>query len=91
MWENHFFEEDGILQLALISTVQAEMNDPWDVTRSAELPSRTMHDLLVGFRLVGAHLGLGIRNVTGERVVLTSGALSPGQELNMRLHWAWVY
>ncbi len=90
-WENHFFQEDGILQLALFSTLQGEMADPWDVTRSAQLPSRTVHDLLVGFRLVGANLSLGIRNLTGERTRLTSGALSTGQEVDMRLHWAWVY
>jgi len=90
-WENHFFQEDGILQLALFSTVQGEMADPWDVTRTAQLPSRTVHDLVVGFRLVGAHLSLGIRNLTGERIRLTSGARSAGQEMDTRLHWAWVY
>ncbi len=67
------------------------MADPWDVTRTAQLPSRTVHDLLVGFRLVGAHLSLGFRNLTGELTRLTSGAMSTGQELDMRLHWAWVY
>ena len=91
MWENHFFQEDGILQLALISTAQAEMADPWDVTRTSRLPARTVHDLLVGFRLVGAHLSVGIRNLTGERVQMTSGAWSTGQELDLRLHWNWVY
>ena len=91
MWENHFFKEDGILQLALYSTLQGEMADPWDVTRTALLPSRTVHDLLVGFRLVGANLSLAFRNLTGERTRLTSGALSTGQELDLRLHWSWVY
>ncbi|MFT5316060.1 MAG: hypothetical protein ACI9UK_001900, partial [Candidatus Krumholzibacteriia bacterium] len=91
MWENHFFKEDGILQLALFSTLQGEMADPWDVTRTAQLPSRTVHDLLVGFRLVGAHVSLGIRNLSGERTRLTTGALSTGQEIDLRLHWAWVY
>lgn len=90
-WENHFFQEDGILQLALFSTWQGAMADPWDVTRSAQLPSRTVHDLLVGFRLVGAHLSLAFRNLTGERTRLTSGALSTGQEMDLRLYWAWVY
>ena len=91
MWENHFFQEDGILQLALFSTLQGEMADPWDVTRTAQLPSRTVHDLLVGFRLVGANLSLAFRNLTGERTRLTSGALSTGQEMDLRLHWAWLY
>ncbi len=90
-WENHFFAEDGILQLALFSTLRGEMADPWDVTRTALLPSRTVHDLLVGFRLVGANLSLAFRNLTGERTQLTSGALSTGQEVDMRLYWAWVY
>jgi hypothetical protein len=91
MWENHFFQEDGILQLALFSTRQGEMADPWDVTRSFRLPARTVHDLLVGFRLVGAHLSVGLRNLTGERTRMSSGAVSSGQELDLRLHWSWVY
>jgi hypothetical protein len=91
MWENHFFQEDGILQLALFSTYQGEMADPWDVTRSYLLPSRTVHDLVAGFRLVGAHLSLAFRNLTGERTRLTSGALSTGQEIDMRLLWNFSY
>jgi len=90
-WENHFFQEDGILEVALYSTVQGEMADPWDVTRTAGLPARTVHDLLVGFRLLGADLSLAYGNLTGERTRLTSGALSSGQELDFRLHWAWTY
>jgi len=91
MWENHFFQEDGILQLALYSTHQGEMADPWDVTRSYILPTRTVHDLLVGFRLVGANLSLAFRNLTGEKTRMTSGALSHEQELDLRLHWTFRY
>ncbi len=91
MWENHFFQEDGILQLALFSTRQGEMADPWDVTRAYPLPARTVHDLLVGFRLVGANLSLAFRNLTGEKIRMTAGALSHGQELDLRLHWAFRY
>jgi hypothetical protein len=91
MWENHLFREDGILQLALFSTRQGEMADPWDVTREYRLPSRTVHDLLVGFRLVGAHLSLAFRNLTGEKTRLTAGSLSTGQELDLRLHWTFRY
>jgi hypothetical protein len=91
MWENHFFQEDGILQLALFSTHQGEMADPWDVTRTYVLPSRTVHDLVAGFRLVGAHLSLAFRNLTGERTRLTSGALSTGRETDMRLLWNFRY
>jgi outer membrane receptor protein involved in Fe transport len=91
MWENHFFQEDGILQLALFSTRRAAMADPWDVTRTYRLPARTVHDLLVGFRLVGANLSLAIRNLTGEKVRLTAGAFSTGRELDLRLHWGFRY
>jgi energy-coupling factor transport system substrate-specific component len=92
MWENHFFKEDGILQLALFSTRQAEMADPWDVTRNTLLlPARTVHDLLVGFRLVGANLSLAFRNLTGEKTRMTAGALSHEQELDLRLHWTFRY
>ncbi len=91
MWENHFFQEDGILQLALYSTHQGEMADPWDVTRNYILPTRTVHDLLVGFRLVGANLSLAFRNLTGEKTRMTAGALSHEQELDLRLHWTFRY
>jgi len=91
MWENHFFQEDGILQLALFSTRQMEMADPWDVTRMYRLPQRTVHDLLVGFRLVGVNLSLAFRNLAGEKVRMTAGALSPAQELDLRLHWEFRY
>ena len=57
------------------------------MTGTARLPARTNHDLLVGFRLVGAHLVVGLRNLTDQRQVLTSGALSPGMEMDMRLEW----
>lgn len=87
-WENHFFKEDGILQVSLVSTRRATGNDPWDLTGTATLPARVNHDLLVGFRLVGAHLVLGMRNLAGDRQRLTAGALSPGRELDMRLEWA---
>jgi hypothetical protein len=86
-WENHFFREDGILQISLLSTRRSAAADPWDVTGACLLPARTNHDLLVGFRLVGAHLTLGLRNLTGQRQRLTSGAWSPGQEMDMRLEW----
>ena len=91
MWENHFFAEDGIVQVALLSTIRGSMNDPWDLTRSVILPQRTVHDLYLGFRLVGAHLSLALRNLTGQRTVMSAGALSPGQEKQIRLHWTFLY
>ncbi|MBK8166294.1 MAG: ECF transporter S component [bacterium] len=87
-WENHFFKEDGILQVSLVTTRRAAGNDPWDLTGTVTLPVRVNHDLLVGFRLVGAHLVLGLRNLAGDQQRLTSGALSPGREMDMRLEWA---
>ncbi len=87
MWENHFFREDGILQLGLVGWRRGEMDDPWDVTRTYRLPARTQLDLLVGFRLVGAHLSLAFKNLTGERTQLSAGTWSSGQEMDMRLSW----
>ncbi|MCP4573134.1 MAG: ECF transporter S component [bacterium] len=91
MWENHFFQEDGVLQLGLISTRRGAMDDPWDITRTTHLPARTVHDLLVGFRLVGVELSLAFRNLQGERVPLSYLTNSSGQEVDMRLRWAFRY
>jgi len=91
MWEQHFFQEDGILQLALLTTYRGMMNDPWDVTRSTELPASTLSDLIVGFRLVGTNISMNFRNVTDQRVRLSSATLSPGREMDLRLHWIFLY
>ena len=91
MWEQHFFQEDGILQLALLSTYRGMMFDPWDVTRSVELPASTLSDLILGFRLLGTNISLNYRNVTDQRVRLSSGTLSPGREMDLRLHWVFLY
>ncbi len=87
MWENHLFQEDGILELALFRTYVDAMSDPWDVTRSYMIPARTLTDLVVGFRLVGADLSLAFRNLTGERYRATANAWGPGRETVMRLSW----
>jgi hypothetical protein len=91
MWENHFFREDGILQIALFSTRRAAMADPWDPTRQESLPELTWHDLVLGFRLVGANLSLAIRNLTDQQVPLSAGSLSHGREMDLRLHWGFYY
>jgi outer membrane receptor protein involved in Fe transport len=91
MWENHFFQEDGIVQLALLSNRRGAMADPWDVTRSYRIPARTLHDLVAGLRLVGAHLTVAVRNLTGDRVPLTAGASGPGREIDLRLNWGFHY
>lgn len=91
MWENHFFKEDGILQMAFLSTWRSEMADPWDVSRLTILPSRAQQDLLVGFRLVGVHISAAIRNLTGQRTRTSAATLSPGQEIDWRLNWTFHY
>jgi len=91
MWEQHLFQEDGIIQLGLMTTHRGQMNDPWDVTRSVTLPPMTLSDLLVGFRLVGTNISLNFRNVTDQRVRLSAGTLSPGREMDLRLHWVFLY
>ncbi len=90
-WEQHFFREDGILELSLVTTRRAAAGDPWDLAGTVQLPARTNHDLLVGFRLVGTHLVLGVRNLADQRQRLTAGALSPGRELDLRLDWGFRY
>jgi hypothetical protein len=90
-WENHFFKEDGILQLALLAWWRAEMADPWDVSRQAQLPAVTSADLILGFRLLGANLSIGLRNLTGQKVQLTSNSWSTGQEVLWRLNWTFFY
>jgi hypothetical protein len=37
------------------------------------------------------NLTLAFRNLTGDRVRLTSGSLSTGQELDLRLNWGFHY
>ena len=86
-WENHFFSEDGVVQMALLSTRRGAMDDPWDVTRTTRLPAIDQHDLLLGFRLVGVHLSLAYRNLLDQRLQLSAGSLSPGREMDMRLYW----
>ena len=90
-WENHFFQEDGILQLALLSTRRGEMSDPWDPSGLSRLSSATWHDLVLGFRLVGAHISFAFRNLTSERYATSANTLAPGREMDMRLRWVFHY
>lgn|GEM_PF-1490763 len=91
LWENHFFAEDGILQLGLFTTRVPQMHDPWDVTRSTLIPGRTVHDLIVGFRLVGAHISLAFRNLTGDKYRQTAASYASPGELDMRLSWTFTH
>ncbi len=90
-WENHFFEEDGILQLALMTRWRGKMDDPWDVSRQSPLPAVTRMDLIMGFRLVGADISVALRNLTGEKVQMTTNSWSTGQEFQWRLNWVFFY
>ena len=90
-WENHFFQEDGILQLALLSTRRGEMSDPWDPSGLSRLSSATWHDLVLGFRLVGAHISFAFRNLTSARYATSASTLAPGREMDMRLRWVFHY
>ncbi len=87
MWENHLFQEDGVVEVALFRTHVGAMADPWDVSGASRLPSRDLTDLVVGFRLVGADISLALRNLTGQRYRMSSGAWAPGRETVMRLAW----
>jgi outer membrane receptor protein involved in Fe transport len=91
LWENHFFQEDGILQLALLSTRRGEMSDPWDPSGLSRLSSATWHDLVLGFRLVGAHISFAFRNLTDQRYATSANTLAPGREMDMRLRWVFHY
>ncbi len=87
MWENHLFEEDGVVEIAFFSTRVGTMMDPWDVTQSFVLPAHTVQDLIVGFRLVGVDLSLAFRNLTNKKFQTSAGALSQGSRTVMRLAW----
>jgi outer membrane receptor protein involved in Fe transport len=87
LWENHFFREDGILQLGYQLAHRGAVNDPWSFDTPTALPAFTQHDAIVGFRLVGADLSLMIRNATDKRQTLSAGAVSYGRELFWRLRW----
>jgi hypothetical protein len=91
LWENHFFEEDGILQLAWYLRHRGELDDPWFLSTAYGLPSWTVLDMVVGFRLLGADLGLELLNLAGGGSRLSAGTVSPGLEMRWRLHWVFHY
>ncbi len=91
LWENHFFREDGILQLAWYVTHRGEMTDPWFLTADYELPAYTRVDMIAGFRLVGTNLSVEMLNLTGEEARLSAGSVLHGSEMRWRLHWVFHY
>jgi hypothetical protein len=91
MWENHLFQEDGILEAAWVVEHRGAMEDPWYLAAPIELAPYTLHDAYLGFRLVGTHLGVAFMNVLDTRAELSAGALSPGRQMRWRLHWTFVF
>lgn len=91
LWEQHFFQEDGILQLGWFLHNRGALDDPWHLAEPLALPALTRLDMLVGFRLLGADLGLEFLNLVGGGGRLTAGALDHGLELRWRLHWSFHY
>ncbi len=87
LWENHFFREDGILEIGYRLAYRGSLNDPWWPAGEIRLPAVTRHDLLLGFRLLGADLSLAVRNLTNQVVQAAAGSLSTGREFRWRLHW----
>jgi hypothetical protein len=87
LWENHFFAEDGVLQLGYQLFHRGPLNDPWSLDEPFPLSALTRHDALVGFRLIGVHLSLVVANLTDTRNRLSAGAESFGRELQWRLRW----
>jgi hypothetical protein len=81
------FHEDGILEIGYQLSYRDSTADPWLPGGLFRVPAFTRHDLLLGFRLLGADLSLALRNLTAERFRLSAGALSDGRELRLRLHW----
>jgi hypothetical protein len=90
-WERAMFAGDGILECGYILDHNSAMPDPWLPGTDIEMPSATFHHLTLGFRLVGADLGMDLLNLTNQQVQLSSGALSNGFERRWRLHWTFQH
>jgi len=90
-WENHFFKEDGILQVALMTWWKGQMADPWDVSRQSILPETTRMDLILGFRLVGANISIALRNLADQKVQMTTNSWSTEKEFQWRINWTFLY
>ena len=86
-WERHAFHEDGILELGYVLEYRGEMADPWIPGGGTQMPARTLHHLLASFRLVGADLGLELRNLTDNTAAVTPLVAAPGREMRWRLQW----
>ncbi len=91
LWENHFFSEDGILQLAGFVHNRGAMDDPWFLAEPIPLDSYVRVDAIVGFRLVGTNLSAEFINLTSTRHQYSAGALSDSMDLRWRLNWVFHF
>jgi hypothetical protein len=87
LWEQRFFEEDGIAQLALYVHNRGAMDDPWFLAEPVALPAVSTTDAIVGFRLVGTNLSAEIHNLLGAGQQVSANAVNETRELRWRLHW----
>ncbi|MBK9302801.1 MAG: TonB-dependent receptor [bacterium] len=86
-WEHHAFREDGILELGYVLELRGAMADPWIPGAPRDVPALTLHHLLASFRLVGADLGLELRNLTDDTTAVVPLVAAPGREMRWRLQW----
>lgn len=91
LWEQHFFQEDGILQCGWFLHSRGELDDPWFLAEPIGLPAMTALDMIIDFRLVGTNLGIEVLNLAGGGSRLTAGAIDHERELRWRLHWVFHY
>ncbi len=86
-WEKRWFREDGILEIGWVMERRGEMADPWLPGGDVVLPASTVYHLHLGFRLVGADLGLEMRNLGNSRDDVSAAAVRLGQTNRWRLQW----
>ncbi|MBD3220526.1 hypothetical protein GF314_04720 [bacterium] len=91
LWEQRFFAEDGIAQLAAYLHNRGAMDDPWFLAEPVALPASTSLDLIAGFRLVGTNLSAELCNVLGAGRQVSANAVATPLELRWRLHWVFHY
>ena len=91
LWENHFFQEDGVLQLAIQVHNRGEMNDPWYLATPEPLAAFTRVDGIAGFRLVGTNLSAEFLNLAGADMQSSAGTMADDFQVRWRLHWVFHF
>ncbi len=86
-WEHDAFHGDGVFELGYRLESCGVYDDPWVPGVDFELPARTLHHLLLGFRLLGADLSLGLLNLADDVAPVAAGTLAEGRQLRLRLEW----